>query len=301
MEYKHVDGIKISNVLYEELNKYLSQQQKVPTIVDISIGDDLGGLLYSKMKKKKIEEKTNISFKSIHFNNIDYSELQSHIINLNNNEHITGIMLQLPLPINLKSHEREILELIKPCKDVDGLTSTSAGLLSVGENCLIPCTALGIETILKVYDVLLEGKKVAIINRSNIVGKPLAQLMLRNNATPIVCHSKTNDLRTITNDCDVIVVALNKREYIDDTYISNGSVVIDVGVHKNEFNKTVGDVDFTKVAPKTTLITPPTGAVGPMTICMLAYNSAIGMYGQEVNEVLNTGIVKAKKLIKKSQ
>lgn len=299
MTNKIVDGVKISSILYDELNDYINNQNRRPLIVDISIGNDFGGLMYSKMKQKKIESTTDIKFKSIHFDNINYDELRQFIIDLNNNEEVTGIMLQLPLPENIRNHEREILDLISYSKDVDGLTSRSAGLLSVGESCLIPCTALGIESLLKVYDVELLGKKVAIINRSNIVGKPLAHLMLRNNATPIICHSKTKNLKSITSDCDVVVAALNKREYITSEYIRDNAVVIDVGVHKNEVGKTVGDIDFPGIVDKASLITPPTKAVGPMTICMLAYNSAMGLYGPEVNEVLENGIEKAKVLVRK--
>lgn len=298
MQNKKINGKFVSEILYEELNKYLKQKGKMPSVVDISIGDDFGGLMYSKMKKKKIEKETGINFESIHFEDITYRELKDYLTKLSSDAEITGIMLQLPLPKGLREHEREILDTIACNKDIDGLTTISAGLLSLGEDALIPCTALGIETLLKVYDVLLEGKKVAIINRSNIVGKPLANLLLKDNAMPIVCHSKTSDLRSITNECDIVVAALNKQEYIDASYIKDKAVVIDVGVHKNELGRTVGDVKFDEVSKKASLITPPTGSVGPMTICMLAYNSVKSLYGSEVNEVLQTGINKAKVLVK---
>ena len=261
---KKINGLVVSDVLYDELNKYLLQKDVIPRVVDISIGDDFGGQMYAKMKEKKITDRTLIDFISVHFNEMKIEELEEYIKKINLDKSITGLMIQLPLPDNLKGAERRLLDMINPNIDVDGLTSLSMGKLSVLDVSLIPCTPLGIETLLKSYDVTLEGKKVAIINRSNIVGKPLAHLMLRNNATPVICHSKTSD----------------------------------VGVHKNKEGKTVGDVDFLDVYPKASLITPPTGAVGPMTICMLAYNCAKSVYGQEVDDVLEEGIRKAKKLIK---
>ena len=207
-------------------------------------------------------------------------------------------MMQLPLPGELKKHEREILELIRQTKDVDGLSSSSLGKLMVGEDTFEPCTPKGIITLLKVYGVDLIGKSVCIINRSNIVGKPLGQLFLMEDATPVICHSKSTDLKSVSSQADIVVAAMNKREMIDSSYIKEGAVVIDVGVHKNEDGKTVGDVKYDDVFSKASLITPPVGGVGPMTICMLAYNTAKAKYGREVEEVLNRGIEKAKVLVR---
>lgn len=293
---KKISGIEVSKILYEELRNYLLTRENPIHVVDISIGDDFGGQMYSKMKQKKISKETGIDFDSIHFTDINKDKLESYIEMLSKDSEITGIMLQLPLPGILKDYEREILDKISPTKDVDGLTTSSIGKLVLGEDTLIPCTPKGIETLLHAYDVPLEGKKVAIINRSNIVGKPLAHLMLQNNATPIICHSKTRDLKEVTRESDIVVAALNKQEAITADFIKEGAVVIDVGVHRNEEGKTVGDVDFASVYEKSSLITPPTGGVGPMTICMLAYNSAKSVYGKEVDEVLQQGIEKAKVL-----
>lgn len=293
---KKISGIEVSKILYEELRNYLLTRENPIHVVDISIGDDFGGQMYSKMKQKKISKETGIDFDSIHFTDINKDKLESYLEMLSKDPKITGIMLQLPLPGILKDYEREILDKISPTKDVDGLTTSSIGKLVLGEDTLIPCTPKGIETLLHAYDVPLEGKKVAIINRSNIVGKPLAHLMLQNNATPIICHSKTRDLKEVTRESDIVVAALNKQEAITADFIKEGAVVIDVGVHRNEEGKTVGDVDFASVYEKSSLITPPTGGVGPMTICMLAYNSAKSVYGKEVDEVLQQGIEKAKVL-----
>lgn len=293
---KRIDGKAISKELYKELKNYLLKYDKLPTIVDISIGDDYGGLMYSKMKQRKINQETGIGFESIHFDTITYEELIEYIISLNNNNDINGIMLQLPLPDYLKEREREILDTINQGKDVDGLTAISSGLLAVGNDTFVPCTALGIEVLLKSYNVDLQGKNVAIINRSNIVGKPLSFLMLKDNATPTLCHSKTSNLKDITNKADIVVAALNKKEFITSDYIKEGAIVIDVGVHQGDEGKVVGDVNFKDVYKKASLITPPIGSVGPMTICMLAYNAAKSMYGSEVNDVLESGISKVKKL-----
>lgn len=295
---KEINGLIVSKILYKELNKYLLKKDIIPKVVDISIGNDFGGQMYAKMKEEKITSNTLIDFVSVHFDSMRIEELEDYIISINQDPTITGLMIQLPLPDNLRAEERRLLDMIDPKIDVDGLTSLSAGKLSVGDISLVPCTPLGIETLLKVYDVSLEGKKVAIINRSNIVGKSLTQLMLRNNATPIICHSKTNNLSKVTSDCDIVVAALNKQEFITADYIKDGAVVIDVGVHKNKEGKTVGDVEFDEVYKKASLITPSIGAVGPMTICMLAYNAVKSVYGKEIDNLLEEGIMKAKELIK---
>ena len=291
-----INGKLVSDILYDELYDYLSKKNKEINVVDISIGNDFGGLMYSKMKQKKISAKTGINFESKHFENISKEELEKYIEYLNKSN-VTGIMLQLPLPYPLNNYEREILDLITPEKDIDGLTSASAGKLITGAGTLIPCTPHGIEVLLKTYNIDLEGQNVAIISRSNIVGKPMALLMLQNNATPIICHSKTKNLYKITRTSDIVIAALNKQEFITEKYIKEGAVVIDVGVHKNKEGKTVGDVAFDEVSKKASLITPPTGAVGPMTICMLAYNAAKSAYGREIDEILESGITKAKKKI----
>lgn len=298
---KKINGLQVSSILYEELRNYLVKRDKKVNVVDVSVGNDFGGQMYAKMKKKKIQKETGIDFQSVHFDNPSLEELEDYIKSLSENPSITGIMIQLPLSEDLRLYERRILDTISPQKDIDGLTTTSIGRLTLNEDALIPCTPHGIETLLKAYEVPLVGKKVAIINRSNIVGKPLAHLMLRNHATPIICHSKTPDLASITKNCDIVVAALNRQEYITRDFIKEGAIVIDVGVHKNQEGKTVGDVDFDDIYPKASLITPPTGAVGPMTICMLAYNSAKSVYGEEVDEVLEQGISKAKTLIKSNK
>lgn len=300
MENKKIDGKTVSKVLYEELKNYAQNKEKKPKIVDISIGEDFGSLMYAKMKKQTIERETGFEFESKHFESVTKDELKDYINQLNQDEDINGIMLQLPLPGDLKYYEREILDTIDSTKDVDGLTTTTAGKLFTSQKGFVPCTSLGIITLLKVYDINLVGKNVVIINRSNIVGKPLEQLFLMENATTTLCHSKTENLKDITSRSDILIAALNKQEYITEEYVKEDAVVIDVGVHKNSEGKTVGDVNFKSVYNKASLITPPTGAVGPMTISMLAYNAAKSLYGNEIDTILENGIEKAKELIKKN-
>ena len=304
---KRMDGTFVSNVLYEELNKYLEEKDKSndyydrirPKVKIISVGDDFGSQIYGKMKKKKLSEIVGYTVDAEHCDFLSAGDLMLTIENANRDGMIDGIMLQLPLPKDLAKYERMILDTIDPKKDVDGLTSGSLGKLMVGSSSLESCTPKGIITLLKVYGIDLLGKNVCIINRSNIVGKPLGQMFLRENSTPVICHSKTKNLKEISKGADIVVAAMNKQEMLDDNYIKDGAVVIDVGVHKNIEGKTVGDVNFDSVYDKCSLITPPTGGVGPMTICMLAYNVAKAKYGDEVDLVLDVGIERAKALIKK--
>lgn len=299
---KRIDGTLVSKILYDELNSYLDEKKDESRgkVKIISVGDDFGSQMYGKMKKKKLTEIMGYSVDAEHYDEIGLEELIKVINDSNEDSNINGIMLQLPLPKDLARYERMILDQIDSKKDVDGLTSASLGKLMVGSSALESCTPKGIITLLKVYGVELLGKKVCIINRSNIVGKPLAHMFLKENATPIICHSKTSNLQAVSSDCDIVVAACNKQELIDSSYIKDDAVVIDVGVHKNSDGKTVGDVSYDDCYYKCSLITPPTGGVGPMTICMLAYNTAKAKYGDEVEMVLDRGIEKAKMLIKKS-
>lgn len=291
---KDITTDKITKILYKELNDYLNNKDKVPNIINISIGNEYSNEVFSNMKAQTLSKETSIKYKNIHFNEITYQELINYIKKINNDKDITGITICLPLPNYLKKYEREILDTILPEKDIEGLTSTSLGLLATNQDTFIPCTALGIESLLKIYNIPLKGKQVAIINRSNIIGKPLTNLMLRNDVTPIICHSKTNNLKDITKECDVVIAALNKPEYITAEYLKEDAVVIDVGVHKNNLGQIVGDVNYKNVINKVSLITPPTNSIGPMTICMLAYNSVKALYRDEVTNLLEQAINKAK-------
>lgn len=288
---------KVTEILYQELREFLKSKQIKPTVVSISIGNAPDSAIYAKVKQRQITNATEIQFHCVHFQSITYHKIIEYIRTLNEDKTIHGIMIQLPLPSSLKKYERKILDTIDPKKDVDGLTTISAGKLSTGFPSLISCTALGIEVLLKSYQIHLEGKLVAIISRSHIVGKPLIQLMLSNHATPIICHSKTDHLKQITQQCDIVIVACNKPEYITSEYIKKGAVVIDVGVHKNSQGKIVGDVNYQQVSGKAQWITPPIGGVGPMTTCMLAYNTAQALYGEKIKHILKIGLSKIQNMI----
>lgn len=295
-----MNGTLVSKVLLEELKDYIIRKNSSHKLglVDISIGSEFGGEVYANMKKKKLEATGCFSVLAKHYDEISLEQLSHDLAFYNASEEFDGVMLQLPFPESLKKQERTILDLIDLNKDVDGLNSASLGSLMVGKDGMVPCTPTGIITLLKVYNIDFTGKNVCIINRSNIVGKPLEQLFLKENSTTTLCHSKTNHLSEITKNADILVAALNKREYIDSNYIKDGAIIIDVGVHKNEQGKVVGDVDYHSVYDKCSFITPPTGGVGPMTICMLAYNTAKSFYGTEVDDVLTKGIEKAKVLVR---
>ena len=189
---------------------------------------------------------------------------------LNNNEHINGILVQLPLPKHISSHK--ILEAIKPEKDVDGFHLQNVGRLVTGNPSFIPCTPAGIIQLLDYYSVDLEGKNAVVLGRSNIVGKPVAFLLLEKNATVTICHSRTKDLSKITRQADVLIAAIGKPNFVTADMVKDGSVIIDVGINRVE-GKLVGDVDYQVVSQKVSLITPVPGGVGPMTIAMLMANT----------------------------
>lgn len=299
MNSKDITSTKITKILYEELNNFLQTKNTNLTIVNILIGDNQASLTHSTLIEKILSKETNIKVKTVHFDTISHSDLIDYIKELNNNPTITGIILELPLPNYLKNYERKILDTISKDKDIEGLTTTSAGLLSTNNPHLIPCTPLSILTLLKSYNISLTGKTIAILNRNNHIGKPLAHLLVNNDATPIICHSKTTNLKQITKECDIVVVALNKSEYITSEYLKEGAIIIDVGVHTNNKGQIAGDVNYKDVYNKVSLITPPTNSIGPLTICMLAYNTAKIIYGAEINKLLDQAILESNSLIKK--
>lgn len=299
MNSKDITSTKITKILYEKLNNYLITKTNALTIVNIIIGDNQASSIHSKMIEKNLTKETNIKVNTVYLNDISYQELKEYINKLNNDLSINGITLELPLPNYLKPYEREILDTISPSKDIEGLTSTSIGLLSTNNPHLIPCTPLSILTILKCYNISLSGKTIAILNRNNHIGKPLAHLLLNNDATPIICHSKTANLKQITKDCDIVIAALNKPEYITSEYLKEDSIIIDVGVHTTNKGQITGDINYKDVYNKVSLITPPTNSIGPLTICMLAYNTAKSIYQDEIDKLLDQAILESNSLIKK--
>jgi methylenetetrahydrofolate dehydrogenase (NADP+)/methenyltetrahydrofolate cyclohydrolase len=269
-----IDGKKVSSQIIEhiasEVKSLKLKTEKSPGLAVILVGDDPASAVYVRNKNKTC---TNIGFQS--FENIlpsDTSELKllNLIDELNNNEHINGILVQLPLPKHISSHK--ILEAIKPEKDVDGFHLQNVGRLVTGNPSFIPCTPAGIIRLLDYYSVDLEGKNAVVLGRSNIVGKPVAFLLLEKNATVTICHSRTKDLSKITRQADVLIAAIGKPNFVTADMVKDGSVIIDVGINRVE-GKLVGDVDYQVVSQKVSLITPVPGGVGPMTIAMLMANT----------------------------
>lgn len=269
-----IDGKKVSSQIIEhiasEVKSLKLKTEKSPGLAVILVGDDPASAVYVRNKNKTC---TNIGFQS--FENIlpsDTSELKllNLIDELNNNDHINGILVQLPLPKHISSHK--ILEAIKPEKDVDGFHLQNVGRLVTGNPSFIPCTPAGIIQLLDYYSVDLEGKSAVVLGRSNIVGKPVAFLLLEKNATVTICHSRTKDLSKITRQADVLIAAIGKSNFVTADMVKDGSVIIDVGINRVE-GKLVGDVDYQVVSQKVSLITPVPGGVGPMTIAMLMANT----------------------------
>ena len=270
---KIIDGKKISQEIKDELKEkvaHLKEQGTEIALAVIQVGEDPASSVYVRNKKRACEY---IGIKSVAYEVPEATtqeELLEIIHKCNENLEINGILVQLPLPKHID--EDTVIKAIAPEKDVDGFHPQSVGAMTIGEPGFLPCTPAGIIQLLKRSGIEIEGKECVIVGRSNIVGKPMALLLLRENGTVTICHSRTKDLREVTKRADILVVAIGKPKFIDETYVKEGAVVIDVGIHRNENNKLCGDVDYDKVAPHTTAITPVPGGVGPMTIAMLMNN-----------------------------
>lgn len=267
-----LDGKRIAQEIQEELSlkvKQLKEKGIVPGVAVIRVGEDPSSLIYVRNKKKKAEE-VGIYFEEHTLKeNTSQEKLIKLIARLNSDSRIQGIVLQLPLPGHLD--EKRILERISPDKDVDGFHPLNMGKLLKGDPSFIPATPRGIVELLDRYKIPLEGKGAVIVGRSDIVGKPLAFLLLSRDATVTICHTKTKDLNLITKEADILVAALGKPEFIKEGMVKEGAVVIDVGINRVG-NRVVGDVDFERIKEKASRITPVPGGVGPMTIVMLLKN-----------------------------
>lgn len=268
-----IDGKKISQDIKDELKEQVSllkEQGKGVSLAVILVGEDPASCVYVRNKKRACEY---IGIESLSYElpeDTTEAELLSLIEELNGKDDVNGILVQLPLPKHMD--EDKVIKAIDPRKDVDGFHPQSVGALSIGLPGFVSCTPAGIIQLLKRSNVDMEGKNCVIVGRSNIVGKPMALLMLRENATVTVTHSRTKDLPAVTREADILIVAMGKKQFITSEYVKEGAVVIDVGMHRDENNKLCGDVDYDDVAPKCSAITPVPGGVGPMTIAMLMYN-----------------------------
>lgn len=276
--YQIIDGKKISQEIKDELREKmaeLKQKGESRCLAVIQIGNDLASSVYVNNKKKACEY-IGIDSESYHLpEETTEKELLELIDGLNRKPEVNGILVQLPLPKQID--EDKILLAISPEKDVDGFHPVNVGNLSIGRPGFVSCTPAGVIQLLKHSGIEIEGKECVVLGRSNIVGKPMAMLLLRENGTVTVCHSRTKDLKEITRRADILVAAIGKPKFIDADYVKEGAVVIDVGIHRNENGKLCGDVDFESVAPHCAAITPVPGGVGPMTIAMLMHNCVEGI------------------------
>ena len=275
--YQIIDGKNISQQIKDELKEEvaaLKEQGRTFTLAVIQVGNDPASSVYVGNKKKAC---AYIGIESRAYElpeETTEAELLKLVEQLNEDEAVGGILVQLPLPKHID--EDKVLLAISPKKDVDGFHPENVGNLSIGRPGFVSCTPAGVIQLLKRSGIEIEGKECVVLGRSNIVGKPMAMLLLRENGTVTVCHSRTKNLKEITKRADILVVAIGKPKFVDASYVKEGAVVIDVGIHRNEDNKLCGDVDFDSVAPHTLAITPVPGGVGPMTIAMLMNNCVKG-------------------------
>ena len=268
--YKLIDGKLISTQIKDELKKKVADEHIQATLAVIQVGNDPASSVYVGNKKKACEY---IGIGSIAYElpeETTEEELLKLIDELNAVDAVNGILVQLPVPKHID--EKKVINRISPLKDVDGFHPESVGNLCIGQDGFVSCTPAGIIELLKRSDIDIEGKECVVIGRSNIVGKPMALLLLKNNGTVTVCHSRTRDLKSVCKRADILVVAIGKPKMITAEYVKEGAVVIDVGIHRMDNGKLCGDVDFDDVKDHTSAITPVPGGVGPMTIAMLMVN-----------------------------
>ena len=268
-----IDGKAISKQIKDEVKEKvaaLKAQGVTVTLAVVQVGNDPASSVYVNNKKKACAY-TGMESESFELpEETTQEELLSLIEELNGRKEINGILVQLPLPKHID--ENAVIRAISPKKDVDGFHPESVGSLCIGRPGFVSCTPAGIIQLLKRSEIDIEGKHCVVIGRSNIVGKPMALLMLRENATVTICHSRTKNLKEICKEADILIVAIGKPKMIDASYVKDGATVIDVGIHRDANNKLCGDVDFASVEPVAGAITPVPGGVGPMTIAMLMNN-----------------------------
>lgn len=273
-----IDGKQISKDIKEELKEEvasLAAQGRKCCLAVIQVGNDPASSVYVGNKKKAC---AYIGIESLAYElpeETTEDELLEIIDKLNNDTNVHGILCQLPLPKQI--NEDHIIKAISPKKDVDGFHPQNVGALVIGEQGFVSCTPAGIIQLLKRSNIEMDGKHCVVVGRSNIVGKPMSLLMLRENATVTICHSHTKNLEEICKEADILIVTIGKPQFIGKEYVKKGAVVIDVGIHRDENNKLCGDVKFDEVEPVASYITPVPGGVGPMTIAMLMHNCVEAM------------------------
>lgn len=279
--YKIIDGKAVSAYVKQQVKdevEVFAKNGSVPALAVIIVGNDPASKVYVGNKKKACEM---TGMKSVEYaldENTSETELLELIEKLNSDSEINGILCQLPLPKHI--NEDKVIDAIAPEKDVDGFSAVNVGKIWLGKYEISPCTPMGVIELLDYYDIPLEGKNCVIVGRSNIVGKPMAALLLERNATVTVCHSRTKDLASFTKNADVIVAAVGRANFITADMVKQGAVVVDVGINRLDSGKLCGDVDFENVKEKAGFITPVPGGCGPMTIAVLMKNTLVAYKNQ---------------------
>ena len=270
-----IDGKAISKIVREEIAasvvEFKKKYNSAPGLAVIIVGNDPASQVYVRNKKRGCEE---VGFYSESYElptETTQEELIALVERLNNDDKIHGILVQLPLPKHI--NETEVLLKIRPEKDVDAFHPYNVGKIMIGNYDLLPCTPAGVMVLLEKSGINVSGKKCVVIGRSNIVGKPMAMLLLHANGTVTICHSRTQNLKEVCREADILVASIGKPEFVKGDMVKEGAVVVDVGINRLENGKLVGDVDFAEVEPKASYITPVPGGVGPMTITMLLKNT----------------------------
>ena len=271
---KRIDGKEIALEIKEEIKEFVNKRKEnnlnVPKVASILVGNDGGSLFYLN-NQEKVATSLGMEFEKVHLNEeVTEEELINKIDKLNNDNTVSGIILQLPLPKHID--EKKVKSAISPKKDVDCLTFVNQGKLYMGEDTFMPCTPKSVLTILKSLNINLEGMEVVVIGRSNIVGKPAGALLLKENCTVTMCHSRTKNLREVCKRADILVVAIGKAKFVDESFVKDGAIVIDVGTNSVE-GKITGDVDFDKVIDVASFVTPVPGGVGALTTTLLMKNA----------------------------
>ena len=273
-----ISGTKLASkrkeVLKEAIIKANQKYHRFPKLAVILVGNDVGSLSYVKGKEKAALE-VGITIETFHYeDNITEEILENKIKELNLDDNVDGILVQLPLPKHIA--QDKIIDLILPSKDVDGFHPYNVASLYLKHEGILPCTPKGVIAMLDSENITIEGKRAVVVGRSNIVGMPLAKMLLDRNATVTICHSRTKSLKDITKEADILIACLGKAKFITSDMVKDGATVIDVGVNRDKItNKLCGDVDFDNVSLKTSYITKVPGGVGPMTICCLLENTYI--------------------------
>lgn len=271
---KIIDGKVISQYVKDQVASEVAElktQGKEVGLAVIIVGENPASKIYVRNKEKACAEIGINSYKYILPEKTTQQELLTLIDKLNKDKKINGILCQLPLPVHID--EKSVIDAISPSKDVDAFHPQNVGKIMIGDYDFLPCTPAGVIEMLKYSKIELEGKNCVVLGRSNIVGKPMLMLLLQNNATVTICHSRTKDLKNITSQADVLVSAIGKPRFVTADMVKEGAVVIDVGINHDENGKLCGDVDYQGVFDKVSAITPVPGGVGPMTIAMLMRNT----------------------------